>query len=184
MAGCGDGRHRSIADAHRHQFVADGHRLAAEAHIGATGEQLLPDNAERADIQPERDRRKFGFESGKHPGQRRRRRRHVDRDDQLGLQPLLQPLRAGADIAQHADHAARIGSIALPSVVSVGSRVPSRSNSFRPSLRLQIGDGVADHRLRPVELAPGGREAAGVGNGDQHLQLIECGIGLHGLSKF
>ena len=184
MAGCGDGRHRSRADAHGHQIVADRHRLAADAQIGSMAEQLLRDDAERADIQPETDRRKLRLECGKHLDQRRRWRGDVDCDDQVRFKPSRQPLGAGADVVQHANHAARVGE---HRPAFGGERRFARAfplEQLQPELRLQIGDRVADHRLRPVEPAPGSREAAGVRNGDQDLHLVECWVGLHNLSRF
>ena len=41
-------------------------------------------------------------------------------------------------------------------------------------LRLEIGDRVADHRSRAVELSGSSREAADIDDGQKNSQLIKC----------
>jgi hypothetical protein len=40
-------------------------------------------------------------------------------------------------------------------------------------LGFQIGDSVADHRLRAVQPTRGGRETAAIGDGGEHAKLVE-----------
>ncbi len=69
-------------------------------------------------------------------------------------------------------HGARIGQQQYAGLgqYRVASLAREQGNAYLP---FQIGDGLADNRLRAVETPPGRRKTAFIRGGDKNAQLVE-----------
>ncbi|MNY00852.1 hypothetical protein D3C86_1333620 [compost metagenome] len=96
---------------------------------------------------------------------------HVHRDRQLGLQPFGHGARLGLEAVHAAhDHAGfREEGGALLGELRVTRRAVEQ---LHVDLRLEVGQRLADDRLRPAQLAARRREAAFVCRRDEGAQLV------------
>ncbi len=95
------------------------------------------------------------------------------------FQSFLQPFDAGAHHLQIGQQAARIFEHGLARIRELRLAGAGTLKKRHLELCLEVRDRVADHRLRAVERARGGGEAAGFRHGKEHLQLIQCRVGKH-----
>jgi hypothetical protein len=142
-------------------------------------DDMIGDQPERAGMQAQHHGWKLRLERLQHAHQHGGRQRHIDRQRDFSLQALLVAVDARADALQYADHASRIFQRRPADIGQLRLARALALEQFQPKLRLEIGDCVADDRLRSVELAAGGGETAGVGDGDKDLKLIESRVWLH-----
>src|SRR5262245_52142539 len=172
----GDGDHRHIADLDESDI---GIRYAADANIGLALHHLIDDESQGADIEAHRHRRKLSLEGLKNANQHRCRQRRIDRERDLAFQSLTMALDARADALQHVRHAPRFLEHPSPHLRQFGFARPFPLEQFDIKLRFEIGDRVADDRLRSVQLAAGRREASCFGDRQEDLELVEGRIRLH-----
>jgi hypothetical protein len=101
------------------------------------------------------------------------RQHHVERQVNLGLEPLQQSLHFGAQIARprHTPSAPRPAQCGpLVRQLRLGRLAIEQRYA---ELRFEICDRVADHRRRAVQLPRGACEASDVHDGQEDLQLVE-----------
>src|SRR5690606_9458142 len=101
------------------------------------------------------------------------REHDVDRQRQLGLQPLTDAARAGDEPVDLVGDRAGIGEQCAARLGQLG---PARSLAVEQrdsELRLERGDAVADYRKRPAELAGRAIEAPLLGDGEEDAELVD-----------
>jgi len=83
-------------------------------------------------------------------------------------------LRAGSGACLEAVHAVGDRSASFSSAEPVGEAgvAAAAVEQFHAQLHFEVGQCLADHGLRPVQLAPGRGEAAFLGGGDKGSQLV------------
>lgn len=91
----------------------------------------------------------------------------VHRQRQFQLDPFAQSLGAGPHGVDPQQDVARIGQQRL-AFRRHDRAVAAPVEQLHAQLRFHVGDGMADGRLHPRQLASGGAETAGVGHGREH----------------
>src|SRR5882762_8731484 len=117
-------------------------------------------------------RREFPLKRRHGGGEPFKREYHIHHDTQLRLEAVRQAFRAGLEAIHPADHRARF---CKKSHTLLGQdRCAARPiEQFDAELGLEIRQRLTDDGLRSAQAACAGREASGIGRGDEGAKLIE-----------
>ena len=172
VAGRGHGNQAHVTDGQALEDAGRGRHPATEADVAAAIHHQLRHGAHGFDAQAQGDGGKLRLERLQNAHQHAGGEHHVDHHRHFRLQSAGQRLGARAHAIDLQGHGARIGQQGLARVRQGGLALAA-VEQHHIQLFFQVGDGVADHRLRAVQLARRMGEAARVDDGDKHAQLVE-----------
>ena len=171
------GRRRHVPQLHRgHRRVTKQLALAAErqgqTELTVAVQHPGGGRAEGFDIEPGLYGGKLGLELAKGLDEAVHRHHRVDDDGQFRLQAAGQARRLGPEASHLLGDSARPGQQG-PAGLGQGRAVGGPVEQGRAHLRLETLHGVGHRRLGPVQAPGGGGKAAGVDDGEKHLDLVE-----------
>ncbi len=131
------------------------------------------DRAQRLGVKPQLHRRKCRREIAQNLTDPLGRQHHVQRQIDLGLQPIQHTLHFGTQAVDPLRDRLGLGQNGASLFGQLRSSRAFARKQGDAQLHLQIGDAVADDRDRAVELAACTCETAGLHNGQEDRQLVE-----------
>jgi len=156
----------------RLKLVRHKRQRADDADAAVAIEDRLDHSAKSFHVEPQRRMRIALAAVHRRLRQRLHREHHVHHDRKLGLEAFAHRASPRLESVHVVGDRAGIGQEAASLLGKAG--IPCRAvEELHAQLRFQVGERLADHRLRAPQLAARGREASLVHRGDESPQLVQ-----------
>jgi hypothetical protein len=172
VRGRGDHGHLDRPQEHRVHPLGRGGQGADHPESAAAVEHGLEDGAQGLDVEAQRRVGKGFAEPRDGGGERVDGEHHVHGDRQLGLESAREAPRTRLELVHAGDGRPRLGEEGAALLRQHGSPAAPVEEPDA-ELPLEIGEGLAHHRLGATELAADGGEAPFLHRGEEGAELIE-----------
>jgi hypothetical protein len=152
-----------------------GEQRPRKADVGLAVEHHRGHRTQRLDMEAQLYRREALYEGAQDPPEPLGRQHHIDGDVDFGFQSVEQAFYLGTQAIHHQCRGAGFGQNGAAGHGQLGFARAFALEQRQPELRFQVGNAVADHGNRAIELAACAGEAARIDDRQQDVQLVESG---------